>query len=91
MSATSASAREAQVVAAGRRVMPREPRLLAGVDRPQVQLLVAEPHDRPALGDLPPHAEHAPVPLGGRLEVGDVEDQVVDALDGEGHTRSLAG
>jgi hypothetical protein len=27
----------------------------------------------------------------GRLEVGDVEDQVVDALDGEGHTRSLAG
>ena len=32
---------EAQVVAAGSRVMPREPLLLAGVDRPQVQLLLS--------------------------------------------------
>ena len=34
--------------------------------------------------DLAPHAQDAAVPLGGRLEVGDVENEVVDALDGEG-------
>ena len=81
-----------QVVAAGRRAAVRvNHSSLAGVDGAQVQLLLAEPQDRPAVAISRPHAEHAARTSRGRLEVGDVEDEVVDALDGEGHPRSLAG
>src|SRR5262249_18418558 len=81
---------EAEIVAARRDLLAGEPLLLAGRDRPQIDLLAAEMHRgahlaRPPLLVLALHAEHALIPLSRGLDFAAVDDDVIESVDGKGH------
>jgi len=84
-----------QIVAAGGFVVGGEPLDLVGVARPHVDFLVAEDQRGPrrlALAriehpDL--HAEDLCVPFGGTRDIGDVDHEMIEGVDFDGHGLSL--
>jgi len=81
---------KAEIVAARRHLLAGEPVLLAGRDRPEIDLLPAEVHRgahlaRPPLLVLALHAEHALIPPRRGLDVAHVDDDVIEGVDGKGH------
>src|SRR5580658_7694122 len=87
---------EAKIVASCARVLGREPVVGASVDRAQVELLRTELHRcslRPTRVGREIYARHAENPLIPRrraLDVRDVDDEVVERLDGKRHGEIFA-
>src|SRR5581483_8526038 len=77
---------EAQVLAARRLMVRREPLDLAGRNRPHVDLHRTEPQHgdwpiRPRFERLSRHAEHALVPASRSFDVAHVEHEVIERID----------
>ena len=78
---------EAEIGGAGRAILRGEPFRRIGVLRAEVDFLAAELQRRAVIGAeiFTLHAQHALIPSGGEFDVGDVQHQMVEAVDGEAH------
>jgi hypothetical protein len=86
-----ARGQEAEIVTPCGFVIRREPFDLVGIARPHVDLLVAEQQRGPRrlararIEYLDLHAEDPAVPLGGTRHVGDIDHEMIERIDLDGH------